>query len=152
MGVLIIFKKDVNLTLLLLIVVLILIYSIFSVHYNQTLSNVTKYYSNNSVKSTTGNVVLQQNSPNSLLQKDKEELERRYFESNNENTNLTEENIELKSQLRNLQEQFNKLNNRFSEVQEALQKANDGISRLIARNNELCRELKEAGGKDEKCK
>ena len=86
------------------------------------------------------------------MQKDKEELERRYFESTNENINLTEENINLKSQVQDLQEQFNKLQNRFNQVQAALEAANDGISRLIARNNELCRELKEAGGKDEKCK
>ena len=147
-GVLPIFKKKVNLGLLLLIVVLLLIYSMFSVHYNQALSNFTRYYGNNSIKSASGNVILEQNNSSSLLQKDKHDLEKKYFDIKTENDKLKNVN----SELQNLQEQFDKLKNRFSEVQDALVKANNGISLLIGRNNELCRELKEAGGKDEKCK
>ena len=85
------------------------------------------------------------------VQKDQGTLEQRYFDLKVENDQSKENTNSCKSELQNLKEQFNALKNRFNQVQDALEKANDGISRLVARNNELCKELKEAGGNDEKC-
>ena len=140
-----------NRILIFIIIALLIAFTWSSAYYDGRLSNITVYYDNKFSK-LTGNAVLNESSLKETFQKDKEALEEGYFELKNENDALKaeieiahDETSSLKSELQSQKEDFSKLQSRFAEVQNAIIKANEEISRLIAKNNELCRKLKEKG-------
>lgn len=150
--------------LLFLILIPILLFIGFSTYYENQLKNITIEHGKNTekLKEATGKIVLEQ--LNETIQskeialKAKETLEQRYFELQSENEGLKAEKDKMqaelnyvKSELEDTQVKFNSLQEQFQQVQNSLIKTNEQISSLIARTNELCRKLKEAGGNDEKC-
>ncbi|MBI4451958.1 hypothetical protein HY637_00885 [Candidatus Woesearchaeota archaeon] len=151
-------KKDVNKILLVFIIALLVIFSWSTAYYESKLSNISLSYDNELQKSEkyTGNAVLEDlNHTLSLkntFQKDKEYLEKGYFDlkiGNDalkaENERLNDEVGLLKAESESQKTMFDKLQIQFKQVQDSLIKANEDISKLIARNNELCRKLREKG-------
>lgn len=109
----------------------------------------------------TGNVALELNQTiqsKEIALKAKESFEQKYFESQSENEGLKSEKDKMqadlnsmKSELENTKTKFDRLQEQFQQVQDSLIKANEEISSLIARVNELCRKLKDSGSSDEAC-
>lgn len=156
-------KKDVNKFLLLLIIVLVLVFIWSTAYYENALKNVSIQYDKNlkKLQEATGKVVLENINETVQLketyQKDKEFFEQKYYELNTENEELKREKDRLqsglnsvKSELEDTKNKFNILQNQFQQVQNSLITANEHISRLIARVNELCQKLK-SYNPDEKC-
>ena len=131
-------KKDVNKALLLLVLVPLLLFAWFSDYYYSNLKNITVELNKTQIS---GNAAI-----GSSLQKDREVLEKGYSELRSENELLRKENEKLKSESEASKSNFDKLYARFLEIQESLIKANDDLSRLSAKNKELCQRLKEKGG------
>lgn len=107
---------------------------------------------NNELQKATGYAVLGNESLKETFQKDKEFLEKRYADLKFENDELRKqkdvleaESSRVSNDLADTKSKFNILEKRFKELQDNLIKANEDIGRLIARNNELCRKLKEKG-------
>lgn len=141
-----------------------LIFAWSTTYYENALKNVSIQYNTNleKLQKSTGNVIIEKVNETikqrESFQKDKEFFERKYYDLNTENEELKRENEKLqaelnfvKSELEDLKTKFDKLNSNFQQVQNSLIAANEQISKLIARTNELCKKLKEAGGSDEKC-
>ncbi|MBS3114672.1 hypothetical protein J4448_06230 [Candidatus Woesearchaeota archaeon] len=114
------------------------------------------------LQESTGNVVVEKVNETIQLketyQKDKEFFEQKYYDLNTENEELKREKERLQSELNSLKgelenqkSRFDTLQAHFQQVQNSLMADNEQISKLIARTNELCKKLKEAGGNDEKC-
>jgi len=159
-------KKDVNLKLIFSIIVLLLLFTGFSVYYQKNLQNIKKEYNEKKeeLESITAKLVSEEAKANEIsqikekAQKDREYLEKGFNELKNENEVLEKELSSAKSELERakaeLQDKTNKLNllqERFNHVEQSLIKANGEISRLAARANELCEKLETAGGSDEGC-
>lgn len=111
----------------------------FSNYYYTSLKNITVEYNKTNAA---GNVVAIESYS---FQKDKEILEKSYSELRSDNDALRKENERLKSESETSRSNFEKIYSRFQEVQNALIKANDDLSRLSAKNRELCQRLKEKG-------
>ena len=166
-------KKDINLKLIFLIVVLVITIAIFTIVYQSKLENISTGYKNKSeqlAKITTKAIseeakVYEISEIQEKIKKDKETLEIGYNELKTENQALERNNIILqdelssikfelektKSELNNKKNKFELLQTRFNQVEESLIKANDEISRLAARVRKLCSELRNAGGSDDEC-
>ena len=145
--------------MLLLIIIFFLLFAWHSAYYESTLKNISTQYNKNvkQLQESTGKVVLDNVNVTIQLketfQKDKEFFEKRYYDLNTENEELKGEKEKLqselnsvKSELDNQKSRFDILYNQFQQVQNSLIKANEQISSLIARNQELCRKLEEKGG------
>lgn len=147
--------------LLFLVLIPILLFISFSTYYDNKLKNITTEYDKGVLKEATGNVAFDLNETiqsKEMALKAKETLEQKYFELSDENEGLKSEKDKMlaelnsmKSELDNTQVKFNRLQDQFQQVQDILIKANEEISSLIYRNQELCRKLEEAGGNDDKC-
>lgn len=139
MGVYIkVFKKDVNKVLLLLVLVPLILFVWFSNYYYTSLQNITAEF--NETKAA-GNII-----QSDSFQKDREVLDKSYSELRNENDALRKENERLKSQLDRKSADFSIIQDRYVDIQSSLINANDDLSRLSAKNKELCQNLKEKGG------
>ena len=141
-----------------------LIFAWSTTYYENTLKNVSMQYNKNleKLQESTGNVVVEKVNETIQLketyQKDKEFFEQKYYDLNTENEELKREKERLQSELNSLKgelenqkSRFDTLQAHFQQVQNSLMADNEQISKLIARTNELCKKLKEAGGNDEKC-
>lgn len=136
-------KKDVNKVLLFLLIVPIVLFISFSTYYDNKLKNLA-------IESDkiTGRVSLAE------ANSSKEEfLEEKYAYLSLESEDLKQDRLKMeselaltKSELQNLNDKFSRLQQQFQYIQESLVNANEQISKLIAKNNELCRKLKEKGG------
>jgi len=142
----------------------VLIFAWSTTYYENTLKNVSMQYNKNleKLQESTGNVVVEKVNETIQLketyQKDKEFFEQKYYDLNTENEELKREKERLQSELNSLKgelenqkSRFDTLQAHFQQVQNSLMADNEQISKLIARTNELCKKLKEAGGNDEKC-
>ncbi|MBI3035436.1 hypothetical protein HYY71_03865 [Candidatus Woesearchaeota archaeon] len=157
-------KKDVNKVLLFLIIAPLILFAWFSTYYDNKLNNITIGYdkSREKLQELTGKVVLEKFNETvqqkESFQKDKESLEKRYYDLKTENEELKTGKDKLhaelnsvKSELESQKANFNALQSQFQQVQNSLIAANEQISGLIARINELCSKLKNTGGSNEKC-
>ena len=144
--------------LLLLIIALVLIFSWSTAYYENALKNVSMQYNKNMEKlqEATGNVIVEKANETIQLketyEKDKEFFEQKYYDLSIENEELKREKEgmqaelnSVKSELEDAKNKFDILQSHFQQVQNSLIKANEQISSLIYRNQELCRKLKEKG-------
>ena len=142
-----------------IIIGLLLVFAWSKAYYENALKNISIEYSKSMEKmqQATGKVVLEKANETIGLkesfQKDKEFFEKRDYDLSTENEALRKEKEELqaelnsvKSELEGQKSKFEKLSLQFQQVQNALINANEQISTLIYRNQELCRKLKEKGG------
>ena len=154
----VVIKNDVNKALLFLIIIPILVFIVFSTYYDNKLKNISMEYNRNreEFEKVTAQAILEQLNETLLSKEiaiqDKEIMEENYFNLKTENEDLRKDRDKLKAELDHVNGQlemqknnFNILQARFQQIQSGLSKANDEISRLIARNQELCRKLKEKG-------
>ena len=159
-------KRDVNIKLVLIIVVLVAAIAVFSAFYQTKFKNISIDYENKTkqLEKITAKAVFGETKSFELAQqqdnikKDKEALEQNYKSIDTENRGLKNElastAAELaitKSQLSEARAKFDILQGRFNEVDQSLVNANDDISRLSFRVKELCKELENAGGSDGEC-
>jgi len=142
-----------------IIIGLLLVFAWSTAYYENALKNISIGYDKNmeKIQQATGKVVLEKANETIGLkesfQKDKEFFEKRDYDLSTENEALRKEKERLqaefnsiKSELEEQKSKFEKLNSQFQQVQNSLIKANEQISSLIYRNQELCRKLKEKGG------
>jgi len=142
-----------------IIIGLLLVFAWSKAYYENALKNISIEYSKSMEKmqQATGKVVLEKANETIGLkesfQKDKEFFEKRDYDLSTENEALRKEKEELqaelnsvKSELEGQKSKFEKLSLQFQQVQNALINANEQISTLIYRNQELCRKLEEKGG------
>ena len=147
-----------------LIIVLVLIFAWSTAYYDNALKNASMQYNKNleKLQEATGNVIVEKVNETIQLkdnyQKDKEALEKGYFDLKTENEELKAEKDKLQTELNSVKgdleiqkSRFDILYNQFQQVQNSLISANEQISKLAARINELCSKLKASGGTDEKC-
>ena len=134
----------------------ILLFISFSTYYDNKLKN-TPTDNDKEIPKGTGKAVLGQANETTRLedtfQKDKKFFEEKYADLSSESEALRQDRVGLeaelnsaKSELENTKASFDKLQSKFKQVQDSLIKANEQISSLIARNQELCRKLEEKGG------
>jgi chromosome segregation ATPase len=162
-----------NLKLIFLILVLIVAITVFSVIYQTKLEDVSTEYKNKTeqFEKLTAQVVSEEAKVyeiSELKEKaelDKETLESRYNELKNEKQGLEREKRVLQEELTSVKSElgqtkselqdkitiFNLLQARFDQVEGSLIKANDEISRLASKVNNLCEQLQDTGGDDEGC-
>jgi chromosome segregation ATPase len=166
-------KRDMNLKLIFMILILIIAITGFSIFYKFKLENVSIEYENKSkqleeitAKAISEEAKIQEISQSKeTLSNDKAVLEEGYSSLNNENQELKKEKtileeeiasvkLELgktKSELKEKVNNFNLLQARFDQIEGSLVKANDEVSSLAAKVNDLCKELEAAGGNDDEC-
>ena len=159
-------KKDINLKLAFLIIVLLLLFAGFSVYYQKNLDKINQEYKEKreELDKITAKLVSEEAKALEIsqikenAQKDKEVLEKGFNELKNENevfkNGLSTAKYELektKAELQDKTDKFNLLQERFNQVEQSLVKANEEISRLTTRANELCEKLEAAGSSDEEC-
>jgi len=147
--------------LLFLTIIPIILFLSFSTYYDNKLKNISVEYSKDheNLKAASGNVVLEQlnqtSHSNETFQKDKEAIEKQYFDLKTENEVLRQENERihseleaLKSELNSQKAKFDKLYSMYQQVQNSLIEANEQVSGLYVKNKELCSKLKASGGSD----
>ena len=97
-----VFKKDINKVLLFLIIVPLILFAISTNYYENKIKNISDEYNKNQVLlKATGNAILQSNETNlkETFQKDKEFLEKRYFDLKTENEVLRNDKEKLQTEL-----------------------------------------------------
>jgi chromosome segregation ATPase len=159
-------KKDVNLKLISIILVLVIAITAFTILYDNRLENILTGYKNKAelLEAITAKAVSQEaeayeiSQSKETIQKDKEALEKNYNTINNENRALKKgletlktELQKTKSELTDKTEKFNLLQKRFYQVEGSLINANEELSRLSVKVNSLCDALESAGGDYEGC-
>ncbi len=135
----------------------------FSIYYENKLKNISIEYnkSRESFQEATGKTVLENVNETIQLketfQKDKEALEKSYYDLKTENEGLIRDYDKLKAQIDSVKSElersksnFDKLQNQFKQVRDSLASADQEISRLAGKVNELCSRLKTYNA-DEKC-
>ena len=160
------FKKDMNLRLVFFIMVLVIAFAVFTAVYQNKLESISLEYENKSqeLEKITARLISEETKMQEIsrlqekAQEDKEVIEGGFNDFRDENEklqkDLTSIRIELektKSELQDKTNKFNLLQMRFDQVEDSLIKANNDLSRLSARVNELCDKLQNAGGSDEDC-
>ena len=160
------FKKDMNLRLVFFIMVLVIAFAVFTAVYQNKLESISLEYENKSqeLEKITARLISEETKMQEIsrlqekAQEDKEVIEGGFNDFRDENEklqkDLTSIRIELektKSELQDKTNKFNLLQMRFDQVEDSLIKANNDLSRLSARVNELCNKLLSAGGSDEDC-
>ncbi len=154
-------KKDVNQILLFLTIIPIILFITLSIHYENKIKDISSEYNQKieNFQYVSGKAVLERLNETIGLKEtalqDKEKLENEYYQLKIENEALSKEKERLqaesdllKSQLQSQNAKFNRLESDFNQVQNSLIEANEAISKLLSRVQELCRRL-EANG--EKC-
>lgn len=157
-------QKDINKTLLYLLLIPLILSILVAVYYQYKFKNVSVEYDKDKeeLEVFTGRIVLEQLnktiSDQVTAQKGKELLEQWY-------SNLKAENEELKKQLEHLKNEssefdfganaqnidLRKLHNRITMLQKTLTDVNVQIAEIAVKIRELCEETKSAGQKNEKC-
>lgn len=142
-------KRDVNRTLLFLVLVPIILFISFSTYYDNKLKNLSVESDKSREILATGQAVFAE--ANYSLKEDF--FEERYSSLDSENEGLKQDRLKMeqelaltKSELQNLNDKFSRIQQQFQQVQNSLIQANEQISSLIFKNHELCRKLKEKGG------
>ncbi|MBI4143503.1 hypothetical protein HY487_01315 [Candidatus Woesearchaeota archaeon] len=133
-----------------------LVFAWSTAYYENALKNISIRYdkSLDKLQIATGKAILENEAVQlkETYQKDKEFFEEKYYDLSTENEALIIEKEKLqaelnyeKSEIEGQKARFDKLQQQFQQVQNSLIKANEEISRLIAKNQELCRKLEEKG-------
>jgi len=159
-------KKDMDFKLILMILALIIAFASFSSIYEHRLRSMSTEYENKSqeLEKITARLISEEAKMQEIsrlqekAQEDKEAIEGGFNNFRDENEKLQKDlasiRIELentKSELQDKTNKFNLLQMRFDQVEGSLVQANNDISKLSARVNELCEKLESAGGSDEDC-
>ena len=159
-------KKDMNHELLFIIIILVIGFAAFTAIYQNNIEGISSEYENKSkeLEKITARLISEEARMQEIsrlqekAQEDKEAIEGGFNDFRDENEklqkDLTSIRIELektKSELQDKANKFNLLQLRFDQVEDSLIKANNDLSRLSARVNELCNKLLSAGGSDEDC-
>ena len=155
-----------NHELLFIIIILVIGFAAFTAIYQNNIEGISSEYENKSkeLEKITARLISEEARMQEIsrlqekAQEDKEAIEGGFNDFRDENEklqkDLTSIRIELektKSELQDKANKFNLLQLRFDQVEDSLIKANNDLSRLSARVNELCDKLQNAGGSDEDC-
>lgn len=159
-------KKDVNMGLLVLIIASIIIFSGFTVYYQTTFKDVSLEYQNKleQLGQVTSELTAKRQELNETYsmrlkaEQDKQALDQKYKDASDENTRLSSELIDTKSQLAEKKAKLDATENLLSQSQAKLAAANSEISSLKSQRDDLkddidriCVELVAAGGSDSEC-
>ena len=155
-----------NHELLFIIIILVIGFAAFTAIYQNNIEGISSEYENKSkeLEKITARLISEEARMQEIsrlqekAQEDKEAIEGGFNDFRDENEKLQKDlasiRIELentKSELQDKTNKFNLLQMRFDQVEDSLIKANNDLSRLSARVNELCDNLESAGGSDEDC-
>ena len=166
-------RRDVNLTLLVLIIISIVIFAGFSVYYQTRFKDVSLEYKNKleQLGKVTTELTTQKQQLNETYslrvkaEEDKKTLDSRYRDASQENEQFRKDNDDLraeitatKSQLGEKTAQLDATKGLLAQVQASLASANSEVSSLKSKVNGLqddvkriCTKLAAAGGSDSKC-
>ena len=155
-----------NHELLFIIIILVIGFAAFTAIYQNNIEGISSEYENKSkeLEKITARLISEEARMQEIsrlqekAQEDKEAIEGGFNDFRDENEKLQKDlasiRIELentKSELQDKTNKFNLLQMRFDQVEDSLVQANNDISKLSERVNELCDNLESAGGSDEDC-